>query len=160
VLREAGIPPPSRSGRDLRTQRRVRVARCRHCNPPETRRRRAEPRNRVTAGVCSFRLRTPAKITGTASKHRNNPDLSRLCVIVGRRSVIRSGQPIRCVIAQHVDAEQHHRETENRETVFIDFAGGAGTLRCHRLKTPSGCELCWALKGCAAAAAIDRHRAA
>ena len=36
---------------------------------------------------------------------------------------------------------------KNRETVFIDFAGGAGTLRCHRLKTPSGCELCWAIEG-------------
>jgi hypothetical protein len=83
-----------------------------------------------------------------------------LCVIFGRRSVIRSGQPIRCVIPEHVDAQQHHRETENRETIFIDFAGGEGTLRCHRLKTPSGCELCWALKGCAAAAATDRHRAA
>src|SRR2546423_13675093 len=118
------------------------------------------PETESLLDVCSFPLRTPAKITGAASKHRNNPDLRGCVLSFGRRSVIRSEQPILCVIAQHVDAEQHHRETENRETVFIDFAGGAGTLRCHRLETPSGCELCWALKGCAAAVAIDRHRAA
>ena len=51
----------------------------------------------------------------------------------------RASARLRELIAErHVAASrcrQHRRETENREPVFIDFAVGRGTLRCHRWET-------------------------
>jgi hypothetical protein len=84
---------------------------------------------------------------------QEEPDLSRWAKVSDP-----SRATNRCVTAEHVGAEQHHRETENRKN--IDFTGGSRDATMSSVGNVSRCELWWPMKGCAAVAAIDRHRAA